>query len=103
MAEHFNSQGERITIDRASAGAFEGQPLLVIHDDPHPAGTGVAAPMLLDAGTRRWLRRQIDELDAEEAAARAREVGPHGSDHRRVPSCAWPVSRCVCDDPEGGS
>ncbi len=60
---HFNSEGEQITISPALSPEFEGQPILTIHDDPPPAGTGRLAPMLLDQGTRDWLRTQLDELD----------------------------------------
>lgn len=100
-AEHINSEGERIVIARATTTEFAGQPLLVIFDDPAPRGTSVAAPMLLDAGTRTWLRGQLDRLDAETRATRAAEVGPHGEHHRRNPDCTWPTRPCICDAKAG--
>lgn len=67
MSNHYNTEGERIAIERANTPRFEGQPLLVMYDDDPPYGTGIAAPMLLDKGTREWLREQLDLLDALEA------------------------------------
>ena len=61
---HTNTEGELVLIDRAG-GDFEDQPLLVLVDDHPPRGTAIRAPMLLDPGTRRWLRRQLDRLDKE--------------------------------------
>jgi hypothetical protein len=52
LTEHTNSEGEKVSIERATHGAFAGRLLLVIHDDP-PVET--RAPMLLDEGTRDWL------------------------------------------------
>ena len=63
MTSYTNSEGERVSIERATAPAFAGQLLLVIHDDPPPRGTGVRAPMLLDAGTRAWLVEQLTEAE----------------------------------------
>ena len=60
IAAHFNSQNEKISIERVVAGDFRGQLLLVIHDD-HPSTT--IAPMLLDDGTRLFLIEQCRELD----------------------------------------
>lgn len=60
IASHRNSQHERVTIERVGGGPFEGEHVLVVHDDPPPRGSGVAAPMLLDEGTRAWLREQLD-------------------------------------------
>lgn len=57
-SEHFNSQNERITIERITAGAFEGQHLLCIYDD-WPGRT--VAMTLLDETTRAWLRRVLAE------------------------------------------
>lgn len=65
MAHYTNSEGEKISISLATSDEFEDQPLLVVHDDPPPRGTGAGAPMLLDEGTRAWLRVQLDELDRE--------------------------------------
>lgn len=62
---HTNTQHETIEVAVAGPGPFQGAPLLVIHDDPPPVGTGTRAPMLLDAGTRRWLRAQLDRLDED--------------------------------------
>ena len=61
---HRNSQNELITI---SAGTMNGEPveLLVIHDDPPPGGTGIAAPMLFDESTRAWLLTVCGEREAE--------------------------------------
>lgn len=57
VASHVNTEGERITIERMVGGEFDGQFLLVIHDDaPSPH----FAPMLLDEGTRDWLRTALD-------------------------------------------
>ena len=61
IATHFNSQGEKITIDRVAVGEFQGQLVLVIHDDA-PGWT--EAPMLLDEGTRLFLIEQCRDLDA---------------------------------------
>lgn len=61
--EHSNSESELISIDRIEAGPFEGQYLLIIHDDPPPEGTGIQAPMLLDRGTRDWLRQGFARVD----------------------------------------
>lgn len=59
---YVNSQLEPIEICEAE---FEGKPvhLLVLHDDPPPEGTGTTAPMLLDEGTREWLKQRLEELD----------------------------------------
>lgn len=59
IATHFNSQGEKITIDRVGAGEFAGHLVLVIHDDA-PGWT--EAPMLLDEGTRLFLIEACREL-----------------------------------------
>lgn len=52
VASYTNGEGEQVTIEQVADGAFAGQYLLVIHDDP-PVGT--KAPMLLDLGTAGWL------------------------------------------------
>ena len=65
MAFHTNSEGEKISISVATSDEFEDQPILIIHDDRPPRGSGIAAPMLLDKGTREWLRSQLDELDRD--------------------------------------
>ena len=52
LQSHTNSEGERISIHRVrKEGRFKGRLLLVVHDDD-----GAEAPMLLDEGTRAWLR-----------------------------------------------
>lgn len=58
---HVNSEREKITVDRVMSGPFKGQHLLVIHDDPPSTTT---APMLLDKGTRDWLRSVLDRIEA---------------------------------------
>lgn len=67
MSEHVNTEGERITIERRLKHGVEPVVCLVIHDDAWPRGTGQRAPMRLDAGTRVWLRGELDKLDREEA------------------------------------
>lgn len=62
VSEHRNSEGEMATIQRVRSGPFAGRLLLVIHDDPPST---IRAPMLLDEGTRAWLRTMI--AVAEEA------------------------------------
>lgn len=68
MIEHTNSQGERISIEPRKMHGITPVLVLVIHDDP-PAkgGSGTKAPMLLDAGTREWLKQQIAAIEAQEA------------------------------------
>ena len=66
MVMHINSEGERIEIVRVGSGRFEGMPLLVIHDDPPPRGSGIQAPMLLDEGTREWLAEQLLDLEDQD-------------------------------------
>ncbi|MEM8866566.1 MAG: hypothetical protein AAGF31_13565 [Planctomycetota bacterium] len=64
---HINSQGERISIRKMSAShKFAGQYVLVIHDDPPPHGSGVEAPMLLDADTAAWLHEHTKKIVAAE-------------------------------------
>ena len=63
MMEHRNMEGELISIEISDAPRFQGQLLLVIHDDPPPNGSGIAAPMLLDHDTREWLRNALDVVD----------------------------------------
>lgn len=65
MATYFNSEGERVGIERCTAEPFVGKPLLVIYDDPPPRGTGTQAPMLLDGGTVAWLTEQLAALAAD--------------------------------------
>lgn len=62
VASHTNSEHERLTIERTNAAGFEGQLLLVIHDDPP---FSVKAPMLLDEGTQRFLRSFLADGRAE--------------------------------------
>ena len=64
--EYWNSQREYITIERANMHPFEGDLLLVIHDDPPPTGSGKAAPMLLDSGMIHWLHEATGEMILEE-------------------------------------
>lgn len=59
LARHYNSQNEKITIDRILKGGYKGQLLLIIHDDHQPEGSGVKAPMLLDQSTIDWLVEQL--------------------------------------------
>lgn len=60
---HVNSERERLTIRRILDGEFAGHHILVIHDDPPPHGSGVAAPMLLDLGTQMALREFLEDFD----------------------------------------
>lgn len=60
---HMNSQAETIDIVRANGGEFDGQLVLRIHDDPPPRGSGIAAPMLLDAGTCAWLAERLTAIE----------------------------------------
>ena len=63
VSEHINSEQERISIERVIGGRFDGQYLLVIHDDDSPRGRpGTRAPMLLDAGTADWLSEHLINL-----------------------------------------
>jgi hypothetical protein len=59
VAEHCNTENERLSIQRAG-GAFRGQLVLCIHDDDSQGGT--LAPMLLDAGTIEWLLKILPEF-----------------------------------------
>ena len=63
MPKHVNSENEVISINQLGPGPFEGQYLLVVHDDPPPQGSGQQAPMLLDEGTRKWLLKQLNTLE----------------------------------------
>lgn len=66
MTTYINSENEPVAIRKIGSGPFEGQYVLVIIDDPNPVtGERVEAPMLLDKGTREWLREQIDWIDNE--------------------------------------
>lgn len=61
---HKNIERELITIEQVESGRFKGEHILVVHDDPSWAGGSDArAPMLLDEGTRRWLREELEKLD----------------------------------------
>lgn len=60
VAEHHNSEGERITIEECLDGSgYDGQRVLVIYDDLPPRGTSTPAPTLLDEGTVAWLQEVI--------------------------------------------
>ena len=59
LHRYVNSEGEVLTIEKVETGPFEGQQLLVVHDDPRPRGTGIRAPMLLDDGLRAWLKETL--------------------------------------------
>ncbi len=61
-AQYTNGNGELLTIQRATGGPWEGEPLLVVHDDPPSA---VTAPLMIDRGMIDWLREQCDRLEAE--------------------------------------
>ena len=60
VTEHRNAEGERISIQRVQRGEFYGSLVLVIHDDPDQGDT--EAPMLLDEGTREWLKKWMEQL-----------------------------------------
>ncbi|KKN73749.1 hypothetical protein LCGC14_0396970 [marine sediment metagenome] len=64
--EYWNTQRERITIERAGVHPFEGQLLLVIHDDPPPRGTSAKAIMLLDSGMIHWLHEATGDMITDE-------------------------------------
>ena len=70
IATHRNSQGERLHIRRIVGGAFDGELLLVIQDDPPPRGTNKDAPMLLDESTQTWLVAQLLLLKESEGTLR---------------------------------
>jgi len=55
-----NSQNERIEIKKINSGDFDGQYLLVIHDDRHVSN--VKALHLLDESTVRWLLKELPKL-----------------------------------------
>lgn len=59
MSSHTNSQFERVSIEPARAEAFEGQPILILHEDGPLNRT---APMLLDHGTAAYLVRECIRL-----------------------------------------
>ena len=59
--EHYNSEHERITIERVTSGDYCGSLVLVIHDDKDQGAT--AAPMLLDRSTRDWLLVNLKKID----------------------------------------
>ena len=59
IAEHMNSEGERMGVATCPDHPQFGDPLLVIWDDPIPQGTGIAAMALLDVGTREWLQEVL--------------------------------------------
>lgn len=61
---HVNCQGERISIETRKIYGDTEVTCLVIHDDPPPLGSGIAAPMLLDRDTRQWL---VDVIVGAEA------------------------------------
>lgn len=63
---HTNSVNETITVELVTGGQFVDHFILVIHDDPPPLGAGITAPMLLDRGTRDWLRMVLAEFDDDE-------------------------------------
>jgi len=70
ITAHTNSEGEvleiREIIADISARGLKGAPLLVMVDDAPPKGTGKSAPMLLDFGTRNFLKRVIAVYDQRE-------------------------------------
>jgi len=66
MPKYTNSENEVVSIQKLGWGPFEGQHILVIHDDPPPLGSGAEAPMLLDEGTRKWLQRQLKIMEEEQ-------------------------------------
>ena len=53
--EHINTEQKKVSVRKLPDDFFDGQYILVIHDDPRPKGTGTQAPMLLDSGTVDWL------------------------------------------------
>lgn len=59
ISNHTNSQGELTTIETVDSGQFQGQLLLIIHDDN---GSAIKAPTLLDQGLAEFLRAQLDIL-----------------------------------------
>jgi hypothetical protein len=71
VSVHRNSEGEKITIERVTSGAFKGRLILCIYDDDNSTdwraklGQPTCAPMLLDEGTADWLRRQLDQVTLE--------------------------------------
>lgn len=60
---HVNTENEWLTVEHVHDGEFTGYHILVIHDDPPPRGSGIAAPMLLDLGTQMALRRFLEHFD----------------------------------------
>lgn len=75
VAQHTNSEGERISIERVTTGDFAGQLLLVIHDDGMLA---TRAPTLLDEGMQDWLRRQLDAIGVSEIVPSDASGGSYG-------------------------
>ena len=65
VSEHTNIEGERITLDKIPDDklVFAGEYVLSIWDDPPPRGKGIRAPMLLDQGTRAWLKKQLEIIE----------------------------------------
>lgn len=59
ISNHTNSQGELTTIETVDSGQFQGQLLLIIHDNN---GSATKAPTLLDQGLAEFLRAQLDIL-----------------------------------------
>lgn len=62
ISRYANSEGERVTINRATTPEFEGRLLLILWDDPFPRGSGKGAPTLLDEGLRQFLLQELDEI-----------------------------------------
>ncbi len=67
MATHTNTENETIEIDRITAGQFAGEYILIIWDDAKPKGSGIPAPLLLDAGTRNSLLTRLTELQGKDS------------------------------------
>lgn len=68
MSQHINTQGERVAIEPRKMHGVTPVHCLVIYDDAPPMGTGRPAPMLLDAGTREWLKAEIAKIESEEVS-----------------------------------
>lgn len=69
MSDHINTQGERIAIEARKMHGLTPVHCLVIYDDAPPRGTGRPAPMLLDEGTREWLKAEIAKIEAGQVTA----------------------------------
>jgi hypothetical protein len=62
VSQMFNSQKEKISIQRINKAPFTGQYTLCAHDN---LATGAVAPHLLDEETVNWLWEELDKLKSD--------------------------------------